>query len=567
MLMKPFKLVSLMLLLSILVFCASNISAQPHDALAWQTGPFPPANFQYARHDGAFVPGPALATWANKVYFPGGRTSPPTESPDIWRFDPVTQTYSDTGANVVEDVSNYNANLVMDDGTGRGPAIYIIGGTNKDGGGINIGLVQRYYPKTNEAEALPAGDYWNGMVNGQRVACVGSAVVDDLIYVFGGWETNVAPYFSSDTWRFNPKAPSGARWTNLGVAMHTPRSYIMSAVQGGLIYAIGGVSFYDGNDLGPSATFEVLDPANLAAGWSLLPPMPTAGGEGRGFGFDADTLQVDSTEQGLIYVVAPNDWPAVSGLVYAYDIANSTWITDLPSLPTPRADLAGSYVPLCTSTVNDGLPGIWTFGGRVNESCDPPLGPTEYTDVPCEMACEPLTSITPQGPVVVAAGDTVTYTATITPEEASAPVYVTWNNGDTTPVATYSWPEPGSYTVEINANNCDGTAVVTGTLSVEVYQLCTAIESVEISGPTTVWLGEDAVYTANFTPPGVTPPVNILWSNGVTVTQSTYAWNVLGPQTVSVVASNCGGPQLSDTLDVEVIWGIRPMWMPIMMKP
>ena len=565
--MKPFKLVSLLLLLCILLFSASSISAQPRNTLAWQTGPFPPPSFQYARHDGAFVPGPALEPWANKVYFPGGRTSPPTESPDVWMFDPVTQTYTDTGANVVEDVSNYNANLVLDDGTGRGPAIYVIGGTNKDGGGVNIGMVQRYYPKTNQAEALAAGDYWNGMVNGSRVACMGTAVVDDLIYVFGGWETNVAPYFSSETWVFDPHAPSGARWTNLGLQLHTPRSYIMSAVQGGLIYAIGGVSYYDGSELNPSATFEVLDPAHLENGWVQLPSMPTAGGEGRGFGFDADTLQVNAAEQGFIYVVAPNDWPSPSGLVYAYDIALGSWVTGLPNLPTPRADLAGSYVPLCTATENDGLPGIWTFGGRVNDSCDPPLGPTEYTDMPCEVACEPLTSITPQGPVLVAAGDTATYTATITPEAASAPVYVTWNNGDTTPVATYSWPEPGTYTVEITAENCDGTAVVTGTLQVEVYQPCNALESVEITGPSTVWLGQPALYTATFTPPGATPPVSILWNNGVTDTQSTYTWDVLGLHTVSVTASNCGGPDLADAMDVNVIWGIRPMWLPIMMKP
>ena len=170
--MKLARFFSLLLLLSLLVFNPSPItagsearqpgaapserqlpsaapSAVPEDIGAWQTGPFPPANFQYARHDGAFVPGPALEPWANKVYFPGGRTSPSTESPHIWMFDPVTSTYTDTGQDVVEDVSNYNANLILDDGTGRGPAIYVIGGTDKDHGGVTIGMVQRYYPKTN----------------------------------------------------------------------------------------------------------------------------------------------------------------------------------------------------------------------------------------------------------------------------------------------------------------------------------------------------------------------------------------------------------------------------------
>ena len=104
------------------------MAGSPVEEATWQTGPFPPTNFQYARHDAAFVAGPADAPWANKIYFPGGRTSPGTESPNIWVFDPVTGTYTDTGADVVEDVSNYNANLILDDGTGRGPAIYVVGG-------------------------------------------------------------------------------------------------------------------------------------------------------------------------------------------------------------------------------------------------------------------------------------------------------------------------------------------------------------------------------------------------------------------------------------------------------
>ena len=216
------------------------MAGSPVEEATWQTGPFPPTNFQYARHDAAFVAGPADAPWANKIYFPGGRTSPGTESPNIWVFDPVTGTYTDTGADVVEDVSNYNANLILDDGTGRGPAIYVVGGTDKDHGSVNIGTVQRYYPQSNIVEALPAADNWNGMVGGYRVACMGTAVVNDVIYVYGGWQSSTSPYFSAQTWTFDPKLLSGSRWTLLGTPLHTARSYIMSAVQGGKIYAIGG---------------------------------------------------------------------------------------------------------------------------------------------------------------------------------------------------------------------------------------------------------------------------------------------------------------------------------------
>lgn len=567
------KILPLLVLLSLTVLVSSSAAplrslttAQAAETEGWQTGPYPPNDFQYARHDGAFVPGPALEPWANKIYFPGGRTSPPTESPHIWMFDPVTLTYTDTGADVVEDVSNYNANLVFDDGTGRGPAIYVIGGTDKDHGGISIGMVQRYYPVTNRAESLPTADNWNGRVGGSIVAAVGTAVVNDIIYVYGGWETNVSPYFSSETWAFDPKAASGARWTNLSLPLHTARGYIMSAVQDGKIYAIGGVGFYDPNDPGEGAlepvdTFEVLDPANLAAGWTLLTPMPTPGGEGRGFGFDVDTLNLNAQVAGKLYVVASNDWPAPSGEFLEYDIASDTWRDDLPELPTPRADLAGSYVPLCTSDPDDGLPGLWTFGGRVNESCDPPLGPAEYYPLTCETTCTSLTGIEITGTTYIEIGEIGTYTASITPEDASAPVSLLWSNDGVTPVTTYTWNLPGEYTVVITGTNCDGSAVVTDSLKVEVWAPCVAVTGVEIDGPSSLLVDEPGLYTALLTPEEASEPIDIQWSNYLTGTQATYIWSTAGLKSISVVAANCGGTVDAEKT-VEVIQTVFNAWIP-----
>ncbi len=406
---------------------------------------------------------------------------------------------------MVEDVSNYNANLILDDGTGRGPAVYVIGGTNKDGGGVAIGMVQRYYPKTNQAESLPTADNWNGMVGGSRVAAMGTAVVDDIIYVYGGWETNVTPYFSSETWAFDPNQPSGSRWTNLGTPLSTPRSYIMSAVQDGKVYAIGGVGFYDGSELNPVDTFEMLDTANLAAGWTALAPMPSPGGEGRAFGFDSDTLKLSSPYQGKIYVVAANDWPAPSGLVMEYNVAADTWRSDIPQLPTPRADLAGTFIPLCTSSLADGLPGLWTFGGRINESCDPPMGPVEFAPMACESLCNPLTGVDIAGPTLLAVGETGAYSATIEPITTTAPVSLLWDNAGTAPENTYTWDLPGTYTVEITATNCEGSVVVTDTLVVDVYQPCNGLTGAEIDGPDTLLVGQAGLYSVTLIPNGCNP--------------------------------------------------------------
>jgi len=538
------------------------MAESPVEQEAWQTGPFPPANFQYARHDAAFVPGPAGEPWANKIYFLGGRTSPGTESPDIWMFDPVAGTFTDTGANVVEDVSNYNANLILDDGTGRGPAVYVVGGTNKDGGGVSIGMVQRYYPQTNQAESLPTADNFNGMVGGSRVAAMGTAVVDDLIYVYGGWETAAAPYFSAETWRFDPNAPSGSRWTLLGTPLHIARSYIQSAVQDGKIYAIGGVGSYDGAELDPTDAVEVLDTANLAAGWTVLAPMPTAGGEGRGYGFDSDTRLVNAPWHGKLYVVASNDWADVSSEMLEYDIATNMWRDDLPELPTPRADLAGTFVPLCTPDPDDGLPGLWTFGGRINTSCEPPLGPTEFYPLPSFGTG--LTDATINGLAQLPAGEMGVYLAILEPVSATLPIEVVWSNGTTGPSATYSWAEPGLYTVAVTATNCP-SATVTASLTVEV--LCVELAGAMVTGPVELLEGEAGLYSVSLEPPAVTPPIELVWSNGLTGTSAVYSWAIPGDYTVVVTATNCAGlAEVTGTLGVTVAAQMHYVYLPIVVR-
>lgn len=536
-------------------------AGSPTEEATWQTGPFPPTNFQYARHDAAFVAGPADEPWANKIYFPGGRTSPGTESPNIWMFDPVTGTYTDTGADVVEDVSNYNANLILDDGTGRGPAIYVVGGTDKDHGSVNIGTVQRYYPQSNVVEALPAADNWNGMVSGYRVACMGTAVVNDVIYVYGGWQSSTSPYFSAQTWTFDPKLPSGSRWTLLSTPLHTARSYIMSAVQGGKIYAIGGVGSYVGGELDPTAAVEVLDTANLAAGWVVATSMPAAGGEGRGYGFESDTLSINAPWQGKLYVVAPNDWPAVSSEVLEYDIASGLWSQDFPELPTPRADFAGTYVPLCTPDPNDGLPGIWTFGGRINESCDPPLGPTEFYPLPSFGTG--LTDAAIDGPTALPAGEIGLYTAALEPVSATLPIEVVWSNGATGMSTDFSWIEPGLYTIVMTATNCP-SATVTASLTVEV--LCVELAEATVMGPVDLLVGESGVYSVTLDPPAMTPPIDLVWSNGMTGTSAVYSWTEPGDYTVVVTATNCTDSIVTGTLGVTVVSPKYLIYLPLVVR-
>lgn len=340
----------------------------------WHVHSTPP--FQYNRFDGVFVPGPNNMTWANKIYFMGGRTGSPIESPNIWSFDPLTGTYTDTGNTMIEDVSNYTANLIMDDGTGRGPAVYVIGGYDADNAAAAIGTVQRYYPQTGTVEALPPSDDWPGIVGGNLTIPGGTAVVNGKIYVFGGSQSVSAPYYYDGTWEFDPSKPSGSRWTNLGVTLNPARGYIQVAVVGTKIYAMGGDSSFDGLDIVPTNVAEVLDTANIASGWTALAPMPVASGEGRALGFDS-TMNVAPHWWNKIYVIGGGDWPGSTTEVMEYDIATNTWNQAFPDLNQTRRNFAAVFVPLSTYNYDDGLPGMWVFGGRTI-SDDPPFADPEF---------------------------------------------------------------------------------------------------------------------------------------------------------------------------------------------
>jgi hypothetical protein len=132
-----------------------------------------------------------------------------------------------------------------------------------------------------------------------------------------------------------------------------------------------------------SDVVEALDLNNLSAGWTVLASLPVPTGEGRGFGFDADTL-LSGTQSwaGKLYVVGGGDWPSESTEVLEYDVTSDSWSQDYPELLAARRDHAGVFVPLCSDDPNDGLPGMWVFGGRQG-SDDPPYLEPEYFPMVC----------------------------------------------------------------------------------------------------------------------------------------------------------------------------------------
>src|SRR5437870_5794098 len=69
----------------------------------------------------------------------------------------------------------------------------------------------------------------------------GYAVVNNKLYIFGGFSAlgNGAVY--ADTWVFDPTGVAGSRWTQLtSASLSIARGYIAGAALDGKIYAIGG---------------------------------------------------------------------------------------------------------------------------------------------------------------------------------------------------------------------------------------------------------------------------------------------------------------------------------------
>ncbi len=374
-----------------LAFC---IFADPYDFTVpgltpWQTAPATP--FEYNRFDAEFVPGPEGEEWANCVYVLGGRTSAATESPDIYRYDPLTGTFSDTGVDMIEDVSNYTVNLILDDGTGNGPALYVMGGYNAESA-ATISLVQRFYPATGTIESLPS-DPLPIVIGTEFVNASGTAVVDDVVYVFGGRAVLTTPYFTSETWSFNPNQPAGSRWSNLGIELSEGRASTMTAVQGTRIFCFGGDSAYDGSTLTATNSVEMLDIANLSAGWVSRSDLPFIIGEGQGFhvpygpGIPASFLR-------KVAIAGGGQWPDQSSEALLGDLPTDIWNAGFPDLNEARRNHAGVFIPLTTDAPDDGLPGFWVFGGRT-VSDDPPYGSPEYYSVPWIPTPTPSAAPTP----------------------------------------------------------------------------------------------------------------------------------------------------------------------------
>ncbi len=302
----------------------------------WQMGSTTP--FAYYRFDAEY------SNAARRVYFLGGRLANGSTTGRIWEFDPATGVYSDTGVDMPHPISNYNIARLTDS---NGDEVLVTFGGRLGATNAVTDVVQGFYPLSSTVVIFNADPYPTATSPG------GVAVVDNIAYVFGGFDAAVV---TSTTYIFDIAAADGNRWTS-GPALNKARTYIGAAVVDGVIYAIGGDDY--SGALIPLTITERLDTANPVA-WddAGVADLPVACDQMPAFGFDTDA---PNALAGSIAVAGcgrhPNEY--ADGL--RYDVAANAWDEAFPDLNQARRNHAGAFIPDGAGT---GMPGLWVWGGR-----------------------------------------------------------------------------------------------------------------------------------------------------------------------------------------------------------
>jgi subtilisin family serine protease len=376
---------------------ARSVEAPQPEYGTWQSGPL--TGFTWYRHDCVYFDSGAGQAYDRKVYCLGGRPGQ-TQDSSVWRFDPVTSAWSDTNTDMPVEASNYSAS-VLNDATGWG--IYLVAGYQVSTDGYTD-AVQVYYPASNTAVEVTT-DPFPGLVGGTDPAVSGGQeVVSGILYYFGGWSSDVAPYTSVETWQYDPIATAGSRWSRIATAdLSVGRGYIITAQVDGVIYAIGGDT-YDGANLHAQSIVESLDTANLAAGWddAGVADMPVACDEARAFGFD---LASPYEFAGQIVTAGCGQWTGVIAESMLYDVLGNFWDQSFPDLNHARRNFGSAFIPDLGAT---GTPGMWVFGGLDGSSI---LDLSEYYQV---SLAQPQVKLIPSYQEAFGdPGDLMTYTLSI----------------------------------------------------------------------------------------------------------------------------------------------------------
>jgi hypothetical protein len=177
----------------------------------------------------------------------------------------------------------------------------------------------------------------------------------------------------------------------------------------------------------------------------------------------------------------------------------------------------------------------------------------------------PLSGVEISGPAQGQTCTDHTFTATVSPADASTPITYLWeasgqetvtHTGDISDTMPYQWNELGTQTITVTASNDGGSVNSTQTIQIDTLVTCLTLD-----GPRVAWLGETLSFTATVTPVTTTVPLTYTWvveeqspvthTNGLVDTAS-YNWLTPGVYELSVTATGPDG-LASDTWTVMII--------------
>ena len=321
--MRRFLLMTVPLSVAALAAFPPAVSAQvcnPYTQGAWVVKTPVPTNS--TRAWGVFFPG------NGNFYAMGGRMSDAVGSDFVnpREFNPTTNTWAvKTAAYPDLAVCNMVGGVL----TIGGQSVIVTVGGSAAGATTATSEVRQYNPITDTLTVITT-DPWPGNVGG-TVLPGGAAVVNNVLYVFGGF--NIAVSMTSQIWKFDPALAAGSRWSLVPTALPAPRGYIPTAASGGFIYLLGGSDFVGALlvDTNQSLRF---DPVTNAL--TPVAPIPRVTGETRAVAHPFDnTIWVLGGGR-----VAPNP----STQVDVYNPTTNTWST-APPMNSPRRNFAADMDP------------------------------------------------------------------------------------------------------------------------------------------------------------------------------------------------------------------------------
>jgi len=354
------------------------------------------------------------------VYLLGGRhglDGQDTALRWIWEYSPSANTWLMKNALLdgTQQGSIFTSNMataVLTDSTGV--HIYAVGGNSVDD--VVTSTVRVYDPV---ADSLSFSDPWPA--NPPRLPG-GWAVYSNTLYIFGGFSyqaNNLQGGVFTDTWKFDPLALPGAKWSQVSSApLSLGRAFTAGATLDGFIYAIGGNTWVTSTQLFvPQTIVERLNPQQPNPTWAPVASLPTARGDMGAWAYDTGT----NYEIAGKIAVAGGHWDIPDNVGYLYDPGLNTW-TSFPTLVYATrnygtAQLNGFLYALGGYDYSAGTPNGANFNQRYDAtipatptatSIPPTITPTATAVPPTPTETSVLPSSTPEPPTLTPEGPSAT---------------------------------------------------------------------------------------------------------------------------------------------------------------